>query len=188
MDDARLMLHICCAPDATVPWPALASEGWSVAGLFCGCNIHPYDEWERRRDAVLCLARHLGMQVIIDPYDTSEWDRRTRGLEQCAERGERCRICIALQLETVARRAVSLGIGAMCTTLTISPHKDASMINSLGAEISAGLGLEWIERVWRKRGGFKASVDASRELGLYRQRWCGCRCSIPREGAAAHHA
>jgi predicted adenine nucleotide alpha hydrolase (AANH) superfamily ATPase len=172
-----LLLHICCAPDGTVPWPALLEDGYSVTGFFYGNNIHPADEWERRRDAVLTLARAVSMPVIIADYEPGWWIERTARLKDCPEGGERCAVCFRLQLEAAARYAADNGYGAICTTLTISPHKDPALLNGIGEEISRARGVEWVERVWRKGGGFARSARISRELGLYRQNYCGCEYS-----------
>lgn len=174
------LLHICCAPDATVPWPALASEGGDVIGCFYGSNIHPEGEWRRRRDAVDELARALSMRCVVCEYDPNEWMRKVEGLEDRPEGGERCIVCFELQMRRAASEALRLGCSRMCTTLTISPHKDVDAINRIGRAAAEAAGIEWIERVWRKGGGFAKSVAASREMGLYRQRYCGCIFSIER--------
>lgn len=176
-----LLLHICCAPDATVPWPVLASDR-RVVGYFYGGNIHPRGEYELRLAAVEELAVLGGRELIAPPYDTSEWDDAVRGLEGEPEGGARCAVCFRVQLKAAARTARSIGASELCTTLTISPHKDVRKINDIGRDAADSAGLEWVERVWRKGGGFARSVEISRELGLYRQDRCGCRCAM-RESA-----
>ena len=173
-----MMLHICCAPDGTIPVPDLQSEGWRVRGFFYGSNIHPQEEYMRRLEAVNILARHCGIECVIGHYEPREWLDGVKGLESEPEGGRRCERCFRLQLEACAREAERLGCEWMCTTLTISPHKNAALINQLGQDIAASYGLHWEERVWRKRDGFLRSVRASRELGLYRQNYCGCIFSV----------
>lgn len=177
LPSSDLILHICCAPDATIPWPELAASRRTV-GYFYGGNIHPYDEYERRLRAVELLARHVGCELIVRPYDTGEWDDAVRGLENEPEGGARCAVCFGLQLASAARAARDVGASSMCTTLTISPHKDVALINDIGRARADASGLEWVERVWRKANGFARSVASSRELGLYRQERCGCRCAM----------
>lgn len=316
------MLHICCAPDASVPVPDLLSEGWDVRGYFYGGNIHPFDEYSRRLEAVGILSRYTGIECETGRYDPEEWfaeviggdwgsicadlpgvlsghecacavgdseghntpplpgthgpcvtdkiphelastdrpihnslsslntpspcmtceapheltdpsglrydrpatcmtsetphdiasidrlrhnspslgtpntctsdeapHKLTSTLAPCTpltpqhlahepEGGIRCSRCIALQLETCAKSAVSLGIHTISTTLTISPHKNVPLINQLGQSIASRHGLVWENRVWRKHNGFLRSVKASRELGLYRQNYCGCVFSM----------
>ena len=172
------MLHICCAPDGSVPVPDLLAEGWRVTGFFYGSNIHPRDEYLRRLEAVNILAGHCGIECVIGHYEPHEWLDSVSGLEAEPEGGRRCERCFALQLESAAREAVSLGLESLSTTLTISPHKNAELINSLGQEIASSYNLHWEHRVWRKHNGFLRSVRASRELGLYRQNYCGCTFSV----------
>jgi predicted adenine nucleotide alpha hydrolase (AANH) superfamily ATPase len=179
MTARRALLHICCAPDASVPWPALLSEGFETDGFFYGGNIHPESEWRKRREAVEVLAASIGGFAAIAPYDVAEWRLASLGFEEEPEGGARCAACFRVQLEAAAAHAASAGYSHLCSTLTISPHKNPALINAIGAEAAAKSGLEWIERVWRKNDGFKKSVEASARLGLYRQNYCGCAYSAP---------
>ena len=154
------------------------AEGWNVTGFFYGSNIHPQEEYSRRLEAVRTLASHCGIHCVIGHYDPEEWLAGVRGLEAEPEGGRRCERCFYLQLEACAQEALSLGCEYLCTTLTISPHKNAELINSIGQETAKDHGLLWENRVWRKKNGFLRSVRASRELGLYRQNYCGCTFSI----------
>ena len=174
----NLLLHICCAPDASVPVPDLLSEGWNVHGYFYGSNIHPQDEYSRRLEALHTLTSYTGIQCDIAGYDPDEWLEGVRGLEAEPEGGKRCARCFELQLEAGAKIARALGCEYFCTTLTISPHKNVELINSLGERIAGLCGLCWEKRIWRKNNGFLRSVRASKELGLYRQNYCGCKFSI----------
>lgn len=173
MSKPSLMLHICCAPDATVPWLELCAD-YDVCGFFFGGNIHPVEEYAKRREAVEILSRSLNKELLIQPYDTIGWFKAVKGLENEAEGGKRCLVCFHMQLEAAAQRAVEKGCTHLCTTLTISPHKDVVLLNEIGAEAAGRLGLVWLKRVWRKNGGFKRSIEASKRLGLYRQHYCGC--------------
>lgn len=179
----RLLLHVCCAPDGTVPWPALAEEGYAATGFFYGSNIHPEAEWERRREAALLLAGHLGEALLVAPYAPDEWIGGTRMLAEEPEGGARCAVCFRLQLQAAAARALEIGCTHLCTTLTISPHKPPALLNDIGARVAEEAGLAWVERVWRKNGGFPLSVRRSRDWGLYRQRYCGCAYSMRRAAA-----
>lgn len=176
-----ILLHICCAPDGSVPVPDLLTEGWKVTGFFYGSNIHPHEEYLRRLEAVKILAVNFGIDCVIGHYVPNEWLEGVQGLEAEPEGGKRCGKCFTLQLDACAREALKLGSEYICTTLTISPHKNVELINSLGQEIAQRYSLKWENRIWRKRNGFLRSVNASRELGLYRQNYCGCTFSIRRE-------
>lgn len=174
----RLLLHICCAPDGTIPWQALLGEGYDVTGFFYGNNIHPLEEFGKRKEAVLSLGEYMKGEVIINPYDPEKWITLTRSLASEPEGGKRCPLCFRIQLESSAKAACAAGCHFLCTTLTISPHKDPCLINSIGEETASRYGLVWVEKIWRKNEGFKRSVHMSKDLGLYRQCYCGCVYSI----------
>lgn len=174
MSDKRLLLHICCAPDATVPWPELVSEGFSVVGFMYGGNIHPRAEYEKRAEALRSLGGALGARAVIEPWAPDEWLAATRELAAEPEGGKRCRLCFTLQLSAAARFAAENGYTHLTTTLTISPHKDPALVGSIGAAAAEKHGLVWVEKIWRRNDGFKRSVEMSKKLGLYRQNYCGC--------------
>lgn len=174
MSGKKMLLHICCAPDATVPWPELLGGGFCVAGFMYGGNIHPREEYEKRADALRVLSSAIGAEAVIEPWATDEWLAATLELAAAPEGGERCRICFALQLSAAARFASENGYTHLTTTLTISPHKDPALINRIGAAAAEKRGLIWVEKIWRRNDGFKRSVEMSKKLGLYRQNYCGC--------------
>ncbi|MDO9508003.1 MAG: epoxyqueuosine reductase QueH [Thermovirgaceae bacterium] len=178
----KILLHVCCAPDATVPWPILIDEGHNVAGYFYSSNIHPRSEFSRRADDVRALAKILAKDCIVDAYMPVEWLDKVRGVLLSPEGGPRCAACFRAQMEGAAKAAVSGGFDALSTTLSISPHKDVGVINAVGEQVCRGYGLKWFFRVWRKNGGFALSVQRSAEMGLYRQRYCGCVLSIRKDG------
>lgn len=119
------------------------------------------------------------------PYDPDEWLACTFSLAEEPERGKRCAVCFELQLRASADEGVKRGATHLCTTLSISPHKDVALISRLGKEIAEACGLIWEDRIWRKNDGFLRSLRISEELGLYRQSYCGClysRGSAPKGG------
>lgn len=174
----KVLLHLCCAPDGTVPWPDLLAEGYAVEGFFYGNNIHPEEEFLRRLDAARILASSLGCPLHVLSYDPQSWIETTRRLAREPEGGARCLLCFRLQLEAAGDLAGSLGFSLLATTLTISPHKDVTAVNAVGREVAARRGLVWLDRIWRKGGGFVRSVAESRRLALYRQKYCGCLYSL----------
>ena len=174
MSSKKILLHICCAPDASVPVPDLISEGWEVTGFFYGGNIQPFDEYLKRLEALKILVNHTGIKCEIADYNPNEWLEKISGLEDEPEGGGRCEKCFEAQLEAGALFAKKNGCENFCTTLTISPHKNVNLINNLGEKISVNNKLVWLNRIWRKQNGFLRSIKASKELGLYRQNYCGC--------------
>lgn len=152
-------------------------EGFEVIGYFFGSNVHPQEEYLRRREAVLKVAESFGLKLLEDEYRPELWLERVRGLEGEPEGGRRCRVCFYLQLGRAAKLCRDIGASAFATTLTVSPHKDVRLISQLGARISLSSGVEYLDVVFRRGDGFKKSVAMSRELGLYRQSYCGCAFS-----------
>ena len=176
----RLLFHVCCAPCATVGIPVLLSEGYSLSLYFYGGNIHPDDEWSRRLEALQALSGNYGTALYARPYDIQEWQFVTQGLEEEPEGGKRCEVCMKLQLESAAEYACQKHFHDLCTSLTLSPQKDPALINQWGEAAASRYGLNWVNRVWRKEGGFLRSVQESKRLSLYRQNYCGCGCSMRR--------
>jgi predicted adenine nucleotide alpha hydrolase (AANH) superfamily ATPase len=177
-----LLLHVCCAPDATVPFRELKAEDWdAIVGYFYGSNIHPEDEYRRRAEALRFLSEHERIPVLFRPYDPEEWFSFASPLADEPERGARCSLCFSLQLRTAAEEGKKRGATHLCTTLSISPHKDVNLIARLGREAAAAQGMAWEDRIWRKNNGFLRSLEIGKTLGLYRQNYCGCLYSR-REG------
>ncbi|MGQ9559062.1 MAG: epoxyqueuosine reductase QueH [Candidatus Oleimicrobiaceae bacterium] len=172
-----LMLLACCAPDATVCIERLSPE-WQVTVFFYNPNIQPRAEYGRRLDEMRKVAHAMGVTLIEGPYDEDLWLAAVRGLEEEPERGRRCHVCFRLRLEATAKQAVSQGIGTFTTTLTVSPHKDARLICSLGQMAAAQFGVQFLAVDFKKKDGFKRSTELSRTFGLYRQNYCGCLFSL----------
>jgi epoxyqueuosine reductase len=178
----RVLLHLCCAPDGAYGVPAM-QERFSVTGFFHNPNIHPREEHSRRLEAARRLPDALPFELSVVEGGEEEWERATRGMEGEPERGRRCEACIRLRLAATAGEAKRLGFPAFSTVLTVSPKKDAAMVNRLGREEGERAGVFFIEADMKKGDGFRKSVEASRRLGIYRQDYCGCRYSIrPRRG------
>lgn len=177
MSGKSLLLHICCAPDATIPWQELTDEGYDTVGFMYGGNVHPVREYEKRAEALKHLSAALGDEAVIEPWNPAEWLSATGDAAREPEGGARCDVCFAMQLNAAAQYAAKKGYSHLSTTLTISPHKDPALINKIGAEAAEKHGIVWVEKIWRKNEGFKRSVEMSKKLGLYRQNYCGCRYS-----------
>lgn len=148
-----------------------------VTAYFYNPNIWPLREYARRLDSAKKIADAMDIEFIPGPYEDGIFEMRVGDLADEKEGGERCLICYRLRLEKTADFAREKGINTFATTLTISPHKKAKAINDIGKEIAQGYGLNFYEADFKKDNGFQKSVRLSKELGLYRQKYCGCRYS-----------
>jgi predicted adenine nucleotide alpha hydrolase (AANH) superfamily ATPase len=171
----KIVLHVCCGVCAAGVVERLASEGHQVLGLFYNPNIYPQEEYERRLEVAQKVAKELGFPLEIASYTPQEWFRETRGLESEPEGGRRCEVCFRLRLKRTCLYIEGQGWDAFTTTLTISPHKSAEMINRVGREIG---GERFLVRDFKKQEGFKRTVELAWEWGLYRQNYCGCIYSM----------
>lgn len=172
MDKQNLLLHICCAPCSTHVI-RLLKEDFNVTAYFYNPNIHPKKEYLLRLEALKKFAERTGLKYIEGLYDTERWFKETKGYEAEPEGGKRCEICYRLRVGETARFAKGK-FEWFATTLTVSPHKNAKVINSIGEELADRYGLKFYAADFKKKDGFKKSVQLSKEHNLYRQSYCGC--------------
>ena len=181
-NNMKIVLHICCAVCAAGVAERLAAEGHDVLGLFYNPNIHPEEEYKRRLEATSRVARELNFPLKVAPYTPQEWLEATASLADEQEGGKRCAVCFRMRLEEAYRYLKEEGGDAFTTTLTVSPHKAAAVINQLGRQIG---GDSFLARDFKKDKGFERAMERAKELGLYRQHYCGCRYSL-RESRHQH--
>ena len=170
----RLLLHSCCGPCSSAVIERLAPH-FDLTVYYYNPNIYPQEEYRRRADEQARLLETLGVPMIEAEYDTERFD--AIGLADEPEGGARCRACYALRLEQSARYAGEHGYEWLCTTLSVSPHKNADWVNELGQACASAHGLRWLPSDFKKKNGFLRSLQLSDQYGLYRQTWCGCRYS-----------
>lgn len=149
-------------------------ETFDVTGFFCNPNIHPKKEYDQRLNEMKALAERWGFHLVIGPYNDIVWKNAVRGYEGEPEGGRRCEICYKIRLEMTARKAWDQGFDFFGTTLSISPHKKAEVINRIGRQIEKDTGVKYLEADFKKKDGFKICCRICREEGLYRQDYCGC--------------
>lgn len=128
------------------------------------------------------LSEATGLDFEAGDYDPEQWEVMVKGLEEEPEKGQRCELCFQERLQKTAREARDGGYDAFAAVLTVSPHKDAALINRLGAEAGQEFGVEYLPTDLKKMDGFKTSVQLSREMGIYRQDYCGYEYSQRQEG------
>ena len=172
-----LLLHACCAPCTTSPVERLRGE-YDVTAYFYNPNIHPREEYDRRLDETRRYCEEISIPLVVGPCDVENWDKLTAGLEDEPEGGERCTVCIGMRLEQTARYAAANGFDRICTVLTVSPHKNADLVARLGEQAASRELVLFLPRDFKKKDGFRRSLELSRQHHLYRQHYCGCRYSI----------
>lgn len=170
----RILLHACCGPCSLGAIAPLLDEGADLTLYFYNpCIVD--GEFERRAEALNTVAEHYGIPVVTPPHDYSYFDGFARVRASDREGGERCSLCMDDRLKNSARYALAHGFDAYTTTLTVSPHKNSKKIFSIADEIFCG--APFLPRDFKKRDGFLRSCNLARELGIYRQNFCGCEYS-----------
>lgn len=175
MSRKKLLLHCCCAPCATsVIERLLNEEDFDITLYFSNSNIMPEDEYIKRLNELKKLANIHNLPLIVDVYVTSDYMLAIKGFESMGEGSIRCDKCIYYRLERTAEYAKNNGFDCFCTTLTVSPHKNAEHINNSGLELSSIFDIEFLVRDFKKRDGFKRSIELCKLYNIYRQTYCGC--------------
>ena len=173
----ELLLHSCCGPCSSYVLEYL-TQYYKVTLLWYNPNIWPSEENDKRLYFQRKIIDSLGLKdevpIMIPEYDHAHYLQAVSGLEAEPEGGLRCTECFRLRLHEAASAAKRLGIGLYCTTLTVSPHKNAEKINTLGETVGREYGVRFLPSDFKKRNGYKRSIERSREYDLYRQDYCGC--------------
>lgn len=172
MQKPYVLLHCCCANCGAACIERLRSEGYGVALFYANSNIAPEAEFWKRHGDVVSLAERMCTRLYVDPYDHDAWLATVRGLEDAPEKGPRCAKCFAFNLRRAADKAAELSMPHFTTTLTVSPHKVSSVIFEIGSTYDRFLPVNF-----KKKDGFKRSLELSREFDFYRQDYCGCEFS-----------
>jgi predicted adenine nucleotide alpha hydrolase (AANH) superfamily ATPase len=173
----RLLLHSCCAPCSTACLERL-HEKFSISVFYYNPNIDDREEYEKRKAEQIRLLERTGWADIVDcDHDAEAFQTIAQGLEGEPERGARCYRCYALRLEKTAEKAKELGVEYFATTLTLSPLKNVEWLNEIGEKVGGRYGINYLYSDFKKQGGYLRSIELSKEYGLYRQDFCGCKYS-----------
>lgn len=180
----KILLDVCCAPCAIPAIEKLEKDfpGADIILYSNNSNIHPKEEYEKRVENIGRIAEHYKKEFIVDKYNPAEWKKFVKGLETEKEGGRRCEKCYEFRLKKAAKFAAENDFDAFASTLTTGPPKKASIINKIGNEISKACKIKFIEEDFKKNNGSLRSTLVSKELGLYRQDYCGCEYSLRTEG------
>ncbi len=184
----KLLLHACCAPCSSAVLERLVGD-FSVDVFYFNPNITESEEYNMRLGEERRYIKEVygdAVGIIAGRYRSVEFFEIAEGCEKEPEGGKRCEKCFYLRLTETAKYAKENGYDYFCTTLTVSPHKNAELINAIGAEVGEKYGVKFLPSDFKKQGGFLRSVKLSEEHGLYRQNYCGCIYSkyahLPSEG------
>lgn len=177
----RLLLHSCCAPCSSYVLEYL-SEYFEITVFYYNPNIYPESEFTKRilEQQELISKMHFFHPVsfLAGRYEKEKFYAMAKGLEDVKEGGERCFKCYELRLKETARMAKKGGFDYFATTLTISPMKNAEKLNNIGTEISSIYQVDYLCSDFKKKNGYKRSIELSGQYGLYRQNYCGCVFSM----------
>lgn len=172
-----LLLHSCCAPCSSYCLTYLA-DVFDITLYFYNPNITEKSEYDHRLSELVRLAREMPLprKVVVEPgpWDPDRFFEMAKGLEDAPERGARCVKCYTMRLNETARVAREMKADFFATTLTLSPLKDARVINSIGSRLTQEGPATYLETDFKKNGGYQKSIELSKEYGLYRQNYCGC--------------
>ena len=173
----KLLLHSCCAPCSSYTLEYLANY-FEITVLYYNPNISPKEEFEKRfaeqKRLIESMPAKHKITLIKGEYNYEDFEKIARGYEEVPEGGERCFRCYRLRLSRAAELAREQGFDYFCTTLSISPLKNSQKINEIGYRLEKEYGVAWLPSDFKKREGYKRSIELSKEYNLYRQNFCGC--------------
>ena len=172
----KLLLHACCAPCSSAVLESI-KDFFDITLFFYNPNISPKSEFDFRLCELERFVNEMGLcgvKIVAPEYNESEFDEIASGREAEAEGGARCALCYRLRLEKTAEYANQNGFDFFTTTLSISPYKNAQLLNQIGDEISQKYGVSHLNADFKKAEGYKRSCELSRKFNLYRQNYCGC--------------
>ena len=177
----KLLLHSCCAPCSSYVLEYL-SNYFEITVFYYNPNIFPENEYTKRILEQQTLISDMKVKhpvsFLAGNYDRDRFFQIAEGLEHLREGGERCFKCYELRLEEAARIAQDAGFDYFTTTLSISPLKNADKLNEIGTRLADKYGVQYLQSDFKKKNGYKRSIELSNEYGLYRQDYCGCEYSF----------
>lgn len=172
-----LLLHSCCGPCSSYCLEYL-SQYFYITVFYYNPNIYPSIEYDERIEEQRKIINNINAKYKINfiegEYDTAKYYNAIKGLEKEVEGGRRCHICYELRLNEAAKLAKEFNFDYFTTSLTISPHKDAHILNYIGNKCAEKYNVKYLNTDFKKKNGYKRSVEITNELGIYRQDYCGC--------------
>ena len=175
----KLLLHSCCGPCSSYVITYLTNY-FDITVLYYNPNISPYEEYIKRKNEQIKIIELLNsksknnIDIMDCDYDNNLYEEKIKGLEMEPERGKRCEVCYKLRIEKTANIAKENNYDYFCTTLSVSPYKNANLINKIGEEMEQKYKIKWLYSDFKKKDGYKKSIMLSQKYNLYRQNYCGC--------------
>ena len=176
-ENNKILIHACCGICSGYPISLLKEMGYEPVVYFCNPNLDTLEEYQRRLEAQKVVCLYHWVDLIAEEYKHEDFLAVSKGLENEPEKGIRCDKCIELRLKQAADKAKELGINKFTTSLVISPHKNFDKISQIGKYIAEEMNLEYLSIDFKKKDGFLKTNNLSKELGIYRQNYCGCEYS-----------
>lgn len=175
-----VLLHSCCGPCSSACIDRL-KEYFDITVVYYNPNIEPKEEYLKRKGEQIRLLKEWNIKFLDCDYDNQKWRDTTKYLSEELEGGKRCSVCFGIRLKYTALKARELGFDYFATTLTVSPHKNSQVINKIGERIASEVNVKFLYSDFKKKDGYKKSIEFSKEYNLYRQDYCGCLYSKDRE-------
>ncbi len=173
----KLLIHSCCAPCSSYVLEYL-SNYFDITVYYYNPNIYPEEEYlkrvEEQQRFIQAIPLPSKVQFIPGEYRPEDYYRKVKGLEDEPEGGSRCFVCYELRLKEAAKTAADNGFEYFTTTLSISPYKNAEKLNEIGNKLGSEYGVSYLPSDFKKKNGYKRSIELSNEYKLYRQDYCGC--------------
>ena len=175
----KLLLHACCAPCSSHTLMVL-KDYFKITIFYSNDNIYPKSEYDKRLDEIINFSKKISnnIDVLFDEYNEFDFDNAINGLENLGEKSKRCYECYKLRLEKTAKKAKELNYDFFTTTLSISPYKVTKWINEIGYDLENKYNVKYLFSDFKKEEGYQDSIKLSKEYGLYRQDYCGCKYSL----------
>lgn len=175
----KLLLHSCCGPCSSYTLSVLVNY-FDITIYFYNPNIYPYEEYNKRLKEQIKLINELNCNIktVETSYDDIDYYKYVSGYENDKEGGTRCHLCYRYRLENTFKYAKENGFDYVTTTLSVSPYKNSKVLNEIGKDLESIYNIKYLYSDFKKKDGYKKSIELSKRYNLYRQDYCGCKYSI----------
>ena len=174
MNNGKILIHVCCGICGAYVIEKLKPEFRDLVLFFYNPNIHPEEEYLKRLEVAEKLSKIYDIFLIVGDYNPEKYFKAAQGYEKEPEGGARCPICFRLRLNEAAKTAKENGCDYFTTTLTMGPQKKAEIVNAVGREEAEKFGIKFWDDDFKKKDGFKKTMEIAKKHNFYRQNYCGC--------------